>query len=358
MISETFFNIFPTPQFLKPTIYGLDISDKSIKYVMLGKHKGKIILKEFGQVIIPDGLIEKGDIKKKEDLTILLKDFSKKLKSKHVAVILPEEKAYMSKVTIPLMKKSEVRGSLELQLEENIPLSANEAVFDYDINQDKNHYDINLIAFSNKVVNDYRDVFIGSGFSPVSFEMEAHALARALTPIDTINDGVKMIVDFGRTHTSFMVTVDGQVRFSSTVRVSGKDIDSAIASILSIDILKAEEIKKEKGFAKTKENEKVYDAVLPIISAIKEEINRIFIFWSDRAEEHGEKRKKIDKIILSGGDSNLIGLPEFLSYEIKVPVEIANPWLNILSFDEEIPNITFRESLIYSTALGLALRVI
>jgi len=358
MISETFFNIFPTPRFLKPPVYGLDISDRSIKYVMLGKHKGKIILKEFGQKIIPEGLIDAGDVKKKEELTRLLKDFRKELHNNHIAVILPEEKAYISKVTIPLMKKSDVRKSLELQIEENIPLSASEIIFDYDISQDKNHYDVNLIAFSDKVVNDYRDVFFEAGFSPISFEMEAHALSRALTPLNKDDVGVKMIIDFGKTHASFIVVTDSKVRFSSTIRVSGKDIDSAIATVLSIDTIKAEEIKKEKGFAKTKENEKVYNAILPIVSAIKEEIDRIFVFWLNRAEEHGERRKKIDKIILSGGDSNLIGLPEFLSYELKIPVEVANPWLNILSFDDEIPSITFRESLVYSTALGLALRVI
>ncbi|PIR58044.1 MAG: hypothetical protein COU71_00645 [Parcubacteria group bacterium CG10_big_fil_rev_8_21_14_0_10_38_31] len=358
MISETFFNIFPTPRFLKPLVYGLDISDRSIKYVMLGRHKGEIVLKEFGQRMIPGGLIEIGDIKKKDELTRFLKDFRKELHSDHIAVILPEEKAYISKVTIPLMKKSDVRRSLDLQLEENIPLSASETIFDYDISKDKNHYDINIIAFSDKVVNDYRDVFSGAGFNPVSFEMEAHALTRALTPIGKIDDEVKMIIDFGRTHTSFIVTVGNMVMFSSTIRVSGIDIDSAIAGAIAVDLSKAEEVKKEKGFAKTKENEKVYDAILPIISTIKEEVDRIFAFWLNREEEHGEKRKKISKIILSGGDSNLIGLPEFISYELKIPVEVANPWINILSFDEKIPSITFRESLIYSTALGLALRVI
>lgn len=357
MISETFLNIFPTPRFLKPPVYGLDISDKSIKYIMLAKHKDKVILREFGQKIIPDGLIESGDIKKKEGLTDFLKNFRKELNNDYIAVILPEEKAYISKITIPVMKKSEIRKSLEIQLEENIPLSASEAIFDYDINRDKDHYDVNLIAFSDKVVNDYRDVFFDAGFKPVSFEMEAHAISRALTPLSG-DLGVKMIIDFGKTHTSFIVTADNKVMFSSTIKVSGKDIDTAISTLLSVDLKTAEDIKKEKGFAKTKENEKVYNAILPVVSAIKEEIDRIFIFWLNRAEENGEKRKKMDKIILSGGDSNLIGLPEFLSYELKVPVEIANPWINILSFDEEIPSITFRESLIYSTALGLALRVI
>ncbi len=358
MIREIFFNIFPTPEFLKPSVYGVDISDMSIKYAMLKRHKGEILLKEFGQRAIPPGLIESGDIKKKKELTDFLKTFRRELGNNHVTVILPEEKAYLSRITAPLMKKSEIRGSLELQLEENIPLSAAEAIFDYDVSRDKDHLDINLIAFSSNVVNDYRDVFCDAGFNPISFEMEAHSLARALMLIDKKDDEVKMIIDFGKTHISFIVISDNKVRFSSAIKVSGKDIDSAIAGALDVNITQAEEIKKEKGFAKTKNNEKVYNAILPIISVVKNEINQIFMFWDNRAEEHGEKRKKIDKIILSGGDANLIGFSEFLSYEFKIPTEMANPWINILSFDERIPNITFRESLIYSVALGSALRAI
>lgn len=358
MIRETFFNIFPTPEFLKPLVYGVDISDRSIKYAMLKRHNGGIILKEFGQRAVPPGLIEAGDIKKKKELTDFLKTFRKELGSDYVSVILPEEKAYLSRITAPLMKKSEIRGSLELQLEENIPLSAAETVFDYDVSRDKDHFDINLVAFSINVINDYRDVFCDAGFKPISFEMEANALARALTRAGNEDRGAKMIIDFGKVHASFIMVEDGKVRFSSTVKVSGKDIDSAIAGALSVDTIQAEEIKKERGFVKTKENEKVYNAILPIVTVIKNEIDQIFVFWGNRAGEHGEKRKKVDKIILSGGDSNLIGLTNFLSYEFKIPVEMANPWINILSFDEKIPNITFRESLIYSVALGSALRVI
>jgi len=62
--------------------------------------------------------------------------------------------------------------------------------------------------------------------------------------------------------------------------------------------------------------------------------------------------------LLCGGDANLIGFPEYLSYELKLPVEIGNPWINILSFEKRIPEIELRESLSYAIALGLALRAL
>ncbi len=63
------------------------------------------------------------------------------------------------------------------------------------------------------------------------------------------------------------------------------------------------------------------------------------------------------KIYLSGGGANLKGLLDFLSFELKTPIELGNPWINILQPEiKEIPGLSFEKSLGYSTALGLALR--
>ena len=52
----------------------------------------------------------------------------------------------------------------------------------------------------------------------------------------------------------------------------------------------------------------------------------------------------------------MAGLPEFLSYELKMKVELGNPWVNAVSFEDYIPEIERRDSLAYSTVIGLALR--
>jgi len=92
-------------------------------------------------------------------------------------------------------------------------------------------------------------------------------------------------------------------------------------------------------------------------------LSRHMSYWDSQLNERGKsalpaevKGKKIAKILLCGGDSNLFGFSEYLSYELKTPVELSNPWINITSFSEHIPEIELRESLIYTTALGLALR--
>ena len=49
--------------------------------------------------------------------------------------------------------------------------------------------------------------------------------------------------------------------------------------------------------------------------------------------------KNIEKIILCGNGSSIPGLADYLAVGLKVPVELANVWTNIMSFEEEIPII-------------------
>lgn len=347
MKRDFFLNVFPPPKYLQMPAIGFDISDRSIKYVEICKKQGTIFVRRFGEYLIPESIIESGEIKQKEKLTDFLKTIQKELKLEHLIVALPEEKVFLAKVKLPLMKKEEIRGALELQLEEHIPLSVNEAIFDFDIS-DKNYLDINLIAFPKGIVESYRDVFVGAGFTPLVFEMEVQAASRVMVPNNEIQTII--LVDFGRTRTTLTIISGTKPQFTSTIKVGGEDLEKSLMKNLEIDRFQAEKIKKNQGLVKSKENEKIFNSLLPLVSVIKDEIHKLIIYCNSQ--------NRVSKILLGGGDSNLIGLPEYLSYELKLPVELGNPWVNIISFKEHIPEIELRESLIYATALGLALRSI
>ena len=48
-----------------------------------------------------------------------------------------------------------------------------------------------------------------------------------------------------------------------------------------------------------------------------------------------------------------------MPHKIKIPVEIANPWINILPEPlKKIPGLSFDRSLSFATALGLGLRAL
>ncbi|MFC1756852.1 type IV pilus assembly protein PilM [Patescibacteria group bacterium] len=356
MTTDIFSKIFPFPRYLDIPAVGIDISGRSVKYVEFEKHGECLKIKRFGSKNIEKKMIEKGEVRSKEDLISCFNELNKELVNKYITVSLPEEKAFLRVVKLPLMDESQIKKSLEVQLEELIPFSPEDVIYDFEIIKNpsqKGVLEIALSAFPRKIIEDYTDVFTRTGMSPIIFELENHSLFRALVKSNTKEP--TMIIDFGKTRTSFIIGEGGVVKFGSTINVAGENIERALAKNLNIDILEAEKVKK-KTILQRIEGDNILDAIFPIISVIKDEVRQIKNYWQTHAEEQGFKNKEIGKIVLCGGDSNMVGLTDYLSYELETVVEVGNPWINITSFEKYVPEIERRESLKYATAIGLALR--
>lgn len=354
-----FLDILPPPDYLRAPVLCLDLSDKSLKYMEFQRKKGTISVRRFGIYALQEGIIEKGEIKQKEKLINFLKLIRKNLKTEFIVASLPEEKVFLSEIKFPLIDKDKIREALFLQLDEYVPLSGAEAVFDYDIisepkdNKEQGPLHLNLAAFPKIFVESYRDVFVGAGFTPIAFEMEAQAFVRAVVSEEETEN--VMVIDFGRTRTTFAVACGGKVHFATTVAVAGEDMEKVFIARLGIDGTQIEKAKREIGLIKRKGNEELFEALKPIVSVIKDEAAKQAVYWSSH-QEGDQKKAKISKIILCGGESTLAGLPEFLSYELKIKTELGNPWTNVASFENYIPEIERRDSLAYSTVVGLALK--
>ena len=113
--------------------------------------------------------------------------------------------------------------------------------------------------------------------------------------------------------------------------------------------------KKEFGLRRNATNREVFSVLLNGVSILRDEIVKHFLYWHTHKDEEGKDRPLIKKVILSGGDSNLIGLSEYLSVSMKINVEIANVWVNITDTGKYVPEISLDESLKFASALGLAL---
>jgi len=154
--------------------------------------------------------------------------------------------------------------------------------------------------------------------------------------------------------------------------VSSEHFTEIISKTLGVDFIEAKKLKikygleekiklkiKSEGSNIKKERGKIFEALIPVLVDLIQQIKKHLYYYQTHAtHEHlppGENR--VSKILLCGGGANLKGLPEFLSSELKLPVELGNPWINILSKGQKnISKFPQKETLRYATALGLALR--
>ena len=114
-------------------------------------------------------------------------------------------------------------------------------------------------------------------------------------------------------------------------------------------------MKEEYGLERNTDNKEIFAVLLNSVSILRDEIVKHFLYWHTHKDEEGRNNPPIKKIIFCGGDSNLIGLTEYISISMKSPVEVANVWTNILNTENYIPEMSLGQSLSFTTALGLAL---
>jgi len=349
--------LFPPPKFLEMPAVGLDISDRKVRFLEFSDNVKGLTLKRYGEMAIPSGVIVSGSIKRLEELRETLAKFKEKHNLEFVRVSLPEERAYLVKMEIQNVSPSEIYDTIAFQLEEHVPISANEAVFDYEIIDKKetgsgNKIKVIVSVLAKEEINQYVDMFDGTGMVPVSFELEAQAIARAL--IGKGDKSTCMIVDIGRTRTGVSILSAGTVRFTSTIDIGSESITKAIEKSFAVTTKEAEKIKNEKHISKSQSDRNFFLAVISTLSILQDEINKLYIYWQTHRQE-GDREKKIQKILLCGGGANLKGLEDYLSVNLRTKVEVANPWKNVNSFDNYIPQIPRNEALGYASVIGLAL---
>ncbi|HPS21444.1 MAG TPA: type IV pilus assembly protein PilM [Candidatus Paceibacterota bacterium] len=345
---------FPIPKFLSMPSFGFDVSDESLKFVRLGVGKNGIKIEQYGECKVPAGIIESGKIKQPKALIKILTDLKKEHNIKSVRVSLPEEQLYLFRLKLEKNGLQDIKEGIELSLEEHIPIPAQEAIFDYEIlKEDNSGVFVQVAAMQRFLIEDYLSVFEQAGIMVASMEPEAQAASRAIIKRDDAN--TYMVVDFGEKRTGISIISKGVVMFTSTVDVGGVMLTNLIQKSFNISFEEAEKMKQQYGLQRNSINKEMFSVLLNGVSILRDEIDRHFLYWHTHQDEEGKDNPPIEKILLCGGDSNLIGLTEYLSVSMKHKVEVANSWTNILNVEKKIPKIDFKKSLSYTTALGLAL---
>lgn len=354
---KNFSFLFTPPCYLKMSFAGLDISDQAIRFIEFPENKNPSDQMFFGEEKLPQGIIVSGEINKKDELIKILSSFKQKHRLDFVKVSLPEEKAYFFKTEIPKVENGEIKQSIEFRLEENVPMRADETLFDYSVisenHKKSNHLDIIVSVVPKQVAENYTEALEKSGLTAVSFEVESKAIARSV--IKKGSRGSLMIVNIRDRVTVITLVRDGSVRFTSAFAMGGNIITEALQKNFSVSFEEAEKIKNDKLYVENKESIAIFFSLASIVSVIKDEIGKFYAYWLAKSDPDGESGGKISKIILCGKDGAIVGLKEYLSQSLKIEVVTADVWNNIFSVNDKLPKINFLESLNFAVAIGLAM---
>lgn len=349
-------NLFSAPKFLTMPAVGLDISADALRFMELEKKGGQLVVSRFASRNFPLGIISEGHVRDKKKLQEVIAELAREHKLSFANISLPEEQAYLANMRIPHVSPREIRGAIELHLEEHVPISAADAIFDYVIVGEsagqKDMMEVVVSVLPRTAVDEYLEIFHGTGITPTAFEFESQAMARAIIPRG--DNGTFLVVDIGKMVTDIFVAAHGVVQFSASLDIGGHYLTQAIEKALKLSYDDAEQLKMKYGLVGGSKEEGLREAIMPVMNDLRTRLLRHYGYWQTH---HGEKvGGNIESVYITGGGANLKGITEYLAQGLDVQVKIANPWVNITSFDDYIPPITLHQSHGFASAIGLALR--
>jgi type IV pilus assembly protein PilM len=342
--------------------FGLDVSDVSIKVMMLKKDKNGLIPMAYSNALVRGKLFDNHKIVNEQLLADNILQAIKaagNLNTKYVVASVPEAKAFVRVIHLPKMKESEISGALPWELEQNIPVPIDQVYLDWQIvNEGKEKLEILVSAAPRDYIDNLVETFQYTGYNPVAFELESQATARALVGAEDRKRTV-LILDIATLQTSFIIVRNGTLDYTSSVPIGGKAFTESISRNLGITNEEAEKLKRNFGLTGEYKGGNIKGAILPILDNIVGEVRNIARFH----EEHSNPPGRVDKIFLCGGSSKLSGIADYISARLNLgadrplgEVKLGNPWINILNSQDKNITVPKQESLEYATATGLALR--
>jgi len=320
MHTSALLKLFPPPKFLVMRYAGLNISDDVIRCLEYARTSRGLAISRYATVDLPENLIDGGDIHDENKLTEILTEFDRAHDLSYVKVSIPEEKAYLFETEIPgPTDVKSVSQYIEFKLEENVPLSAADAVFYFDLIRPSKPGEATRASVSvvpRTYVERYISLLRNAGIFPMAFEIAPRALERAIIPSD--DRGTVLFVHLMKRKAGMYVISRGAVSFTSTLSLSTAPEDGDL-------------------------KERVTD--------IAREVGRIQSYWISRGAGQA-----VGRVLLVGKDALSYEAPMSAALsQIGLNAHAADVWHNVLDLNRYIPPISREDSLEYAVAAGLGM---
>ncbi len=307
---------FPPPQFLKPNYIGVSFSDTNIKAIIFEKNTAHPKIKSH-ILSLEKGSIVEGKILNPEDVKEKLSLIKQEFDTDFVYFALPDELTYIYTTKIRVVSKGSLEESVAFTIEENIPISLEDSVFDFipvKIEKNENGFDVEVVvsACLSSEINKYIEILSQSGLEVVGAINESQAIAQAL--IKNNSKGTFFVVHAREERIGTYLVKDGVVHFSTVTNVSKGDYQEQFLN----------------------EYEKVIEYSAKYSLDLEDPIKSVLV-----CGEFGYAKKIIESTEKS---------PDLIQN-----LKFANVWANVLEIEKEIPSIKYEDSLNFAGPIGAVL---
>lgn len=345
----------------KPSrMVGVDIGAYSAKVVQLRYERERAVLETYGELInsgylkTADTVYASGFLRYADkEIAALLKDILResRVTAKDAVVAIPSGSSFITSISLPLIQRKEIDRAIPYEARKYVPIPISEVVLDWEVletDTEQNTYQVLIVAVPREVINKFRRVLESAGLTPHALEVETFSMIRSLIGHDPTPTA---IINIGHLATALTIVDRMQLRMSRNFGQGSREITHILERGLGVTTERAETMKQEVGLSSEVENKEIASIISPIVETLLLEIERNIALYNRKAS------RKIQKVNLTGGGSNLNGLVAHISSRLGLEVTRGNPFSRIVTpaFMQPI----LREiGPSFSVATGLALREI
>jgi type IV pilus assembly protein PilM len=168
-----------------------------------------------------------------------------------------------------------------------------------------------------------------------------------------------LLVHVGAFVTTMTIIESGVPKVVRDVFIAGNTVTKALQRNFQVDAKKADDMKakavilatqeeREKAMAdQNKEVLQMSTVILPVMKDLLAEIQRSLDFYLSQGTD-----RQVTRVLLSGGTSRLGNLVNYLAQELRLPVEMFDPFARIDGAQSIAPDMRP----LFAVAVGLALR--
>ena len=274
------------------------------------------------------------------------------IKSKSVVIGLPSSKTFTTVIELPLMPEAELKSTLKYQIDQYIPMAANEAKVDWALLgtslHDPKQQEILLASTANSYAEERLEFIESLGLDVIASEPDPLAMVRSLLPAG-VPDG-RLIIDVGELSTDLAITFGDSPRLVRTIPMGVKTLIKSAVQNLNVQEDQARQFILKFGLAPDRLEGQVYRALESTLENFATELIKSVKFFQTRYPN-----TPVGGILLSGHAAIIPLFGEYVTAKTGVPSSVANPWQKVrVSQTDQQQLITVASE--FATVIGLAQR--
>jgi type IV pilus assembly protein PilM len=314
----------------KKNVAGLDIGSSSIKIVELEGKLNSLSLTSLGFENLPGDTIVDGQIMEMNAVSEVIQNICRnhQITSSKFVTGVSGHSVIIKNIVLPPMSQEELDESIDWHAEEHIPFDLSEVTLDYHItNQNAEEMSVLIAACKRERIDNVKQAIQMAGKDPIVIDVDTFALQNCYelnyqpSPDDTV-----ALLNIGAATMNINLVHGVTSIFTRDITTGGSQFTDILQRNLGVSFQDAESLKRgvsESGGVEETAIEPLMDNVMELVAM---EIQKTFDFYRATADDGG---LAVQKILLSGGGSKMLRLPEELEKRLEVPVEILDPFRQI-----------------------------